>query len=276
MPLTERETKVLQNIEQWRNGLYQVESNDFELTFDKYLEKSFSLLPVDVQEQCFSLLDNWLFYLHAIIQGSQFQMDAKERILTSGRIFNPDITMIQELRELSIEQLTYIAEQQISRHRMYSMVQGGLSGTGGALLLGSDIPAMAVINLRVVQLIAMTYGFEVNTPFEMMTSLKVFHGASLPSRLQGKAWEELFQDLNQHQMQYFYEGNEDITDITWMEHPIKQLFKAIVILVFKKKTMKGIPVIGIGIGAGTNYFFTRKVTEFAHKYYQMRYLMEKE
>jgi len=276
MPLTERETKVLQNIAEWSNQLYRYQPNDFELTFDKYLDQSFSLLPESVQTQFFSLLDTWLFHLHALIQGSQLQMDAKERILTAGRIFVPGIAKIEDLRELSIEQLQYIAEQQIARHRFYSMVQGGLTGTGGSLVLGSDIPAMAVINLRVVQLIAMTYGYEVNTPFEMMTSLKVFHGATLPSRLQGRAWEVLLDDLNEHQTYYFYEGNEEITDIIWMEQPIKQVLKAIVISLFKKKTMKGIPLVGIGIGASTNYLFTRKVTDFTHKYYQMRYLREKE
>ncbi|WP_318508017.1 EcsC family protein [Bacillus sp. T3] len=276
MPLTERETKVLQNIAEWSNQLYRYQPNDFELTFDKYLDQSFSLLPEGVQTQFFSLLDSWLFHLHALIQGSQLQMDAKERILTAGRIFDPGIAKIEDLRELSIEQLQYIAEQQIARHRFYSMVQGGLTGTGGSLVLGSDIPAMAVINLRVVQLIAMTYGYEVNTPFEMMTSLKVFHGATLPSRLQGRAWEDLLDDLNEHQTYYFYEGNEEITDIIWMEQPIKQVLKAIVISLFKKKTMKGIPLVGIGIGASTNYLFTRKVTDFTHKYYQMRYLREKE
>jgi hypothetical protein len=276
MPLTERETKVLQNIAEWSNQLYRYQPNDFELTFDKYLDQSFSLLPEGVQTQFFSLLDSWLFHLHALIQGSQLQMDAKERILTAGRIFDPGIAKIEDLRELSIEQLQYIAEQQIARHRFYSMVQGGLTGTGGSLVLGSDIPAMAVINLRVVQLIAMTYGYEVNTPFEMMTSLKVFHGATLPSRLQGRAWEDLLDDLNEHQTYYFYEGNEEITDIIWMEQPIKQVLKAIVISLFKKKTLKGIPLVGIGIGASTNYLFTRKVTDFTHKYYQMRYLREKE
>lgn len=276
MPLNERETKVLHNIAEWSNQLYRYQPNDFELTFDKYLDQSFSLLPEGVQTKFFSLLDSWLFHLHALIQGSQLQMDAKERILTAGRIFETDITKIEDLRELNIEQLQYIAEQQIARHRFYSMVQGGLTGTGGSLVLGSDIPAMAVINLRVVQLIAMTYGYEVNTPFEMMTSLKVFHAATLPSRLQGRAWEDLLNDLNEHQTYYFYEGNEEITDIIWMEQPIKQILKAIVISLFKKKTMKGIPLVGIGIGASTNYLFTRKVTDFTHKYYQMRYLREKE
>ena len=76
------------------------------------------------------------------------------------------------------------------KHRLYSFAQGGVSGSGGMVLLGGDLPAMAVINIRVVQLIAMTYGYEVNTPVEMMLALKVFHAGMMPKRLQGVAWGE--------------------------------------------------------------------------------------
>lgn len=275
MPLTERENTIYQGILEWQEQLYQYDANDFELTFDKYLERSFSLLPEDVQSQFYSLLDNWLFHLHSFIQGSQIQQDAKERILSSGRIFQSSITKIEEMKNLSIDQLQYIAEQQISRHRLYSFVQGGLSGTGGTALLASDLPAMAVINLRVVQLMSMTYGNEVNSPYEMMTSLKVFHGSTLPTRMQKLAWEELWRDFEDANGEYFYEGKEEVTDISWMEQPIKQLFKAMAIKMLKRKTLGKLPFISMAIGAGANYQLTRKVTDFAHKYYQMRYLHEK-
>ncbi|TWE02667.1 EcsC family protein [Neobacillus bataviensis] len=276
MPLTERETVVMNEIRSWEKNLLNYEANDFQLLYEKYLERSFSLLPEKVQRQFFYLIDGWLFHLYSIIQGSQLQMDAKERILTSGRIFRKDIEKIADLRQLDIDQLQYIAEQQISKHRLYSFAQGGLSGTGGTLLLGADIPAMAVINLRVVQLIAMTYGFEVNTPFEMMTSLKVFHTATLPPRIQKEGWASLMIELEAHEELYFYEGNEKITDITWLEQPVQQLFKAMVIMLFRKRAIQGIPLVSMAIGAGTNYQLTRKVTDFAHKYYQLRYLKEKE
>ena len=276
MPLTDRETLVLNEIRSWENNLLNYESNDFQLLYEKYLERSFSLLPEKVQRQFFSVIDGWLFHLHSIIQGSQLQIDAKERILSSGRIFKKDIEKIADLRQLNIDQLQYIAEQQIARHRLYSFAQGGLSGTGGTLLLGADIPAMAVINLRVVQLIAMTYGFEVNTPFEMMTSLKVFHTATLPARLQKEGWSSLIAELEAREELYFYEGNEKITDITWLEQPVQQLFKAMVIMLFRKRAIQKIPLVSMAIGAGTNYQLTRKVTDFAHKYYQLRYLKGKE
>lgn len=276
MSLTNREAEVLHEIREWEKNLYQYEANDLQLTYEKYLERSFSLLPEKIQRQFFSVIDSWLFHLHGMIQGSQLQMDAKERILSSGRIFNKEIEKIDDLKQLDMNQLQYIAMQQIARHRLYSFAQGGLAGTGGPLLLGTDIPAMAVINLRAIQLIAMTYGFEVNTPHEMMTSLKVFHTATLPARLQKEGWSILVNEINSSKDHYFYQGNDEITDVTWLEQPIQQLFKALVICLFRKKVIQGIPIVSMTIGAAANYQLTRKVTEVSHKYYQLRYLKEKE
>lgn len=276
MALTERENKAMNSIKDWEKKLYEYETNDLVLTYDKYLERSFQLLPEHIQKEFFSSLDTWLFHLHALIQGSQLQHDAKKRILTAGRIFNEEIENVSDLKTLTIDQLEYIAEQQIARHRLYSFAQGGLSGTGGALLLGADLPAIAVINIRVVQLIAMTYGYEVNNPYEMMTSLKVFYSATLPVRMQSQGWEQLMRELRESEEQYFYDGEEELTDITWLEQPTKQVLKAITILLFKNKKLQGIPFVSMAIGAGLNYQLTRNVTDFAHKYYQMRYLLEKE
>ncbi|WP_066372613.1 EcsC family protein [Neobacillus fumarioli] len=276
MALTERDRKVLAEIHEWEQNLLQYEPNDFQLTYEKYLERSFSALPIKIQRQFFSLLDTWLFHLHSMIQGSELQLDVKKRILAQGRIFDKGLNNIEDLRKLEIEKLEYIADQQIARHRLYSFIQGGLSGTGGALALGTDIPAMAMINLRAVQLISFAYGFEVNTPYEIIQSLKVFHTATLPLRLQKEGWLSLTEDLKVGENPYFYEGNDEMTDVTWIEQPARQLLKAFVISIFRKKLIQGIPIISMTIGAGVNYHLTRRVTEMAQKYYQLRYLKEKE
>jgi hypothetical protein len=274
MTWTERDKKVREELAEWENKLLSYQPNDFELTYEKYIEKAFALLPEEIQTQFFTLLDDWLFHLNALIQGSQFQLEAKDRILSTGRIFEPSIESIPDLRNLEIDQLNYIVKQQVARHRFYSFAQGGLAGTGGTILLGADLPAMAVINLRAVQLIAMSYGFEVNTPFEMMTSLKVFHIATLPPRLQMSGWQELKAELSDSD-DYLFVGNEKLTDVSWIEQPIKQLFKAMAIVAFRRKFLQGIPLVSMAIGAGSNYYLTRKVTEFAQHYYQMRYLLQK-
>ncbi len=234
MTLTNREKKVLHEIREWESRLYRYEPNDFQKVYDKYIERSFQLLPVKIREQFFSSIDNWMFHLQTFIQGSELQMDAKERILANGRIFQDRIESIEDMKLLSIEQLQYIAQQQIARHRLYSFAQGGLTGIGGTVFLSTDIPGIAVINLRVVQLIAMTYGIEVNTPFEMMTALKVFNIATLPKRLQSQGWEELMNDIQLADDTYFYEGSEDISNIAWVEQLLKQGLKGLALYSLKR------------------------------------------
>jgi hypothetical protein len=275
MSLTEREKQVLGNLQEWEISLAEYQPNDLELAYDRYVERTFSLLPGEIQKEFFTKFDGGLFHLHSLIQGSQLQMDAKERILSAGRVFNPELAAISDLRDLSIEQLEYIAEQQIARHRMYSFFQGGLSGSGGNLPLMSDIPAMAVINLRAVQLIGLTYGFEADTPFEMMAALKVFHVAMMPKRLQGSGWKELMEDIEEAEDHYFYLGKEELTDVTWLEQPVNHILKGIAILLFRKRLLQGLPVISMAIGASSNYQLTRRLTDFAHKYYQTRYFLHR-
>ena len=91
MALTSREQKVLQEIREWENKLYKYEANDFQQLYDKYIERSFQRLPENIRGQIFLTLDNWLFHLHALIQGSEMQMDAKERIIRNGRVFQEGI-----------------------------------------------------------------------------------------------------------------------------------------------------------------------------------------
>jgi hypothetical protein len=275
MEFTNREMKVWNEISEWQEKLYQYEPTDLAALYDKWLEQGFALLPENVQQQFFEKLDTWLFHLHAMVQSSQVQIDARERILASARVFNEEIETLSDLNHLSIDQLNYIANQHIAKHRLYSFAQGGMSGSGGLLLLGSDIPAMTVINVRIVQLIAMSYGVEVNTPFEMMLALKVFNAGAMPKRLQGIAWEELIREVRTAEDDYFYLGIEELTNPTWMEQPLKQLLKALSIAVFRKKLVRGIPFISMAIGAGSNYQMTRNVSEFAQKFYQYRYLLEK-
>ncbi|WP_375089796.1 EcsC family protein [Peribacillus sp. RS7] len=275
MEFTNREMEIWNEISEWQENLYQYEPTDLAALYDKWLEQGFALLPENVQQQFFEKLDTWLFHLHAMVQSSQVQIDARERTLASARVFNEDIETLSDLNLLSIDQLNYIANQHIAKHRLYSFAQGGISGSGGLLLLGSDIPAMTVINVRTVQLIAMSYGVEVNTPFEMMMALKVFNAGAMPKRLQGIAWEELIREVQNAEEDYFYLGIEELTNPSWMEQPLKQLLKAVSITVFRKKLFRGIPFISMAIGAGSNYQMTRSVSEFAQKFYQYRYLQEK-
>ncbi|MFD3445310.1 EcsC family protein [Microbacteriaceae bacterium 4G12] len=275
--LSEREQKIWNEIKSWEYELSQQESTDFQMTFDKWLNQAVSRLSSQKRQEFFDRVDQWLFYLHAFIQSSQAQLDARHRLLSTARLFDSSIEHIEDLRNLTIDQLIYITEHQIAKHRLYSFVQGGATGVGGFLLLSADLPLMVVLNLKAVQLIATTYGYDVNRPYEMMLALKVFHAAILPPHLQQYAWQDLLQELEQTEHEsFFYVGEDALTGTGSIQITLKQLLKTFAIYSLRRKLFQGIPMFGIAIGSTVNYRLTRNVTEFTHRFYQMRYLLEKQ
>lgn len=270
--------RVTKDVERWLEQYHHYQPTDFERIYDDWVTSNFEYLDANIKDKLFSKLDAWFFHTHAFLQGTSFQNEARSRIVGIGRVIDSKVEQIEDLRkELTVDQLTYIADQQIARGRLYSFAQGGLTGTGGWLLLGLDFPLMMLLNIRNVQLIGLTFGHEMNHPFEMMISLKVFHAATLPKRLQASAWEELIHEVGEKNHPYIYEGNDRLTDEKWLEQPIKQCFKSLSIVMFRKKIFQGLPFISIAIGAYSNFQLTKQVTDFAMKFYQYRHLIyEKE
>ncbi len=275
MSLTKREMVMYQEVKAWEDKLYSYEPTDLEMIYDKAVSSGFAAIPEEYRKEFLSVLDNMMFHLHALIQGSEFQVESRDRILSAARIFNEDIETIQDIKRLSADQIQYIAKQQIARHRMYAFAQGGVSGMGGAVLTAADLPALTLINLRLVQLIAMCYGYEVNTPKEMMISLKAFHAGAMPQRLHYRGFEELKEVIGDSGQSYFFDGDDALTDSSWFERPVKQVMKYMAVGLFRKKKVQGLPVVSMAIAAGSNYAMTKRVSEFAHHFYKHRYLQEK-
>jgi EcsC protein family len=273
---TVRQRAILNEISIWESELQNDVRTDLGRTFDRWIDRKLNEVPNSLKQLFFEKLDASLFNLHSFIQNSFIQQDAKKQILLSAKVLNEGIFQINDLHKLQIDQLHYLAELQTSKHRLYSFVQGGLTGTGGFLLTGIDIPAQTILNLRAIQMVSMCYGYEINNPYEMMTSLKVYHASLLPKHLQYKQWIELKKDIDSDDgMYYFYEGIEDLSNSNSIEFILKQIAKLSVLSLFKRKLFAGLPLVSIMIGAGMNYRHTRRVTEFATKFYQYRFIYDK-
>ncbi len=270
-----RDKAILEDIKAWENELQHDVRTDFQRTFNRWIHRKMDDIPNRLKKVFYEKVDESLFNLHSVIQNSFIQQDAKKQIILSARALNENIKEISDLHFLTIDQLHYLADLQTSKHRLYSFIQGGLTGTGGILLIGADIPLQTILNLRSIQMISMCYGYEINTPYEMMTSLKVYHAALMPKHLQYDQWNELKEEINTNgRKNYFYEGTEDLADIKNIEYLLKQIAKLSVLTLFKRKLIAGIPLVSMMIGATGNYHATRQITEFANKFYQYRLLNE--
>lgn len=274
--LTESEQRYLVEIEEWEQTHLEAQVTDFQEAYEEFMTKSFAKLGEKRQAQLLVWSDRILFYLHSLVHHSRSSDEARIRLIEHGRIFDENIHSIEEMKRLSIVQLSYITKQQLAKQRLISLGQGGLAGFGGIILLGLDLPALFVVNLQAIQLTALTYGFEIKRPSEMMFALKLFHLALLPKNLQKIAWDELWTEVEESDHNaIFYQGNEEVTSISSFHQPLKQIGKAVLIMMLRKKLIQGIPLVGIAVGATINYRFSYELTEMAHKFYQKRFLYEK-
>ncbi|MDQ0231040.1 hypothetical protein J2S19_002301 [Metabacillus malikii] len=269
------EQQLLTEMMNWEDDLKQDNRTDIQLTVTKWINHGMSQIPLHAKQTFYKTFDTLIFHLHSFIQNSAVQEDTRKQIIITAKAINEEINDISDLHQLPLSQLIFLAENQTSKQRLYSFVQGGVTGIGGILMSSIDIPAQTVINLRTVQSVAMCYGYELKTPYEMMISLKVFHAALLPKHLQYEQWCKLKEEIRDRDtMNYFYEGKEKLTFTTDAEFLLKQIAKLSAISLFKRKLLSGLPVISIMIGASMNYQLTRQVSEFANKFYTYRKLVE--
>ncbi|MDQ0255027.1 hypothetical protein J2S74_002409 [Evansella vedderi] len=277
MSWTERERQVFSDIKSWENLHFYGKGTDFSRTYQKMVNAGFQTFGSDWNRRMLKRLDDFLFHLQAIVQQGRFDKQVRDNLFSQGRIFRSDIHTIEDMKKLSIDQLRFIAKKQLARQRLVALGQGGLTGLGGVIFTLSDLPLMLAINLRTVQLMALTYGYDLRKPYEMMYVLKVFHAISLPHPLQKDAWDQLFDEMKETDEDWiFYEGDDDITSQGWLQQPLNQILKLFIVMFARRKLVQGIPVFGIAAGASFNYQFARHITDASHAFYQKRWLIEKE
>ncbi|TCP32062.1 EcsC family protein [Scopulibacillus darangshiensis] len=275
MALTKAEEEMLERINKWENRFFHYEPTDFSVLYQSWIRRSQDNLSPEWVSKANHTIDRLVFHLQSLIQSTEWMKNGRDKILTEARAIDSGIKDIDDLKQLSVHQLAFIAQKHIGKQRLISSLQGGMTGTGGLFLLTLDVPLSIALQLYAVQLIALTYGYEVMLPGEMMTALKVFHIGLLPKRLKRSAWIEVEKEVIEGEVNpYFYEGQE-IMNPSWVGSGIKQIGKTVVISSLKKKMLQGVPILGIAFGAGLNYAQARQVTDIAHHFYQKRCLMER-
>ncbi|MBM7644815.1 hypothetical protein JOD45_001022 [Scopulibacillus daqui] len=276
MALSETEQAVFSQIKVWEEQFFTYEPTDFTVLYQEWVRNQLAKVSPKWQSSLSQAIDQMVFQCHALLQSTSWQQNARTQLINEGKALLPEINHIEDMKKLNVHQLHFIAQKHIGKQRLISTVQGGLTGTGGFLLLGLDIPLLFSIQMYTVQLIALTYGYEVTLPAEMVTALKVFEIGLLPKQIKRSAWQDLEDEVIHTSVNpYFYEGQDDVMNLSWVDTGIKQLGKTIVISQLKKKIFQGIPLMGMAFGAGFNYRSTKHITEIAHRFYQKRYLMEK-
>lgn len=183
---------------------------------------------------------------------------------------------LAELRTKPMDSLDNLAHSYFTENAVLSVIEGGGTGLGGAVLLAADIPMLFSINLRLIQQIAASYGFRFGGPEARPLVLRIFSAATADTP---EARQEALQELraagtavakdNAPAAASSNAGQVGVSDASsegtqTTENQSRALANEIARNVATRQMAQLIPLAGVATGAGMNYWFTMATAETAY------------
>ncbi|MCP8617119.1 EcsC family protein [Salirhabdus salicampi] len=270
------EKHILSELTEWEKKLKGCDLHDDwnGERIHQWIESHFHKLDRKSNGSLVHVFDDILVYTYTILENLTMSKRNQQQILNYGRIFNTSLDSIEDMKYLTIDQRTYIASEQMKKAKLVAITQGGLTGIGNLMSIGVDVPVSFLHNLRAIQQIGLSFGYEMNKLNEMMYCLLVFQVASLPTSVRRKGWEMIKRDFKRGGI-FLKEDFSSMPKDYWMRNQLQFIIKLILMFLDRQnRSCKWSPV-RISVGAFMNYQLTSFITEFGLKCYQYRYLYDK-
>lgn len=211
---------------------------------------------------------------------------SEEEVLKATKQFEIDGNSILELQKASVFDLTHVAEEFVKFNTRLAAAEGfgtGLLGWAGLL---ADLPALFVLNFRMLYQISLSFGYKVeppkeegDEPFEIGYMLRIFKIATASSKdTKAAALEELKQYEDEHPDGISRVGG-DYTRKQFGKNAAINISRIIINQIvketFARKAITSLPGIGAVLTAGFNYYYVQDVGRTATMIYQERFLLDK-
>lgn len=219
------------------------------------------ITPKIVHEYLGKFLDELGSYIQT---GGQYlikQQDVLDRLQEKSAY--PEKLTIEKVRELPLETMNELSEEYKKSRKHLATLQGATTGFGGIFTLAVDIPVLLGLSLKVLQEMAVTYGYDPTDQAERIFIVKCLQFSS--SDYNGK--QSILKELTGTAE----EPAESISRLQgWRE----------VIMTYRdnygwKKLFQIIPGIGILFGAIINRSTIEEVAEAGQMLYRKRRVLSK-
>ncbi len=280
--LNSTEQKLLSEIEDWKetgpgflNAATHVATKPLIWAADK-------LIPAEIKDKFSSVGEAIADKLQ---DASQWTVRETE-VLKATKEFEIDSATIIELQNASVFDLNHVAEEFVKFNTRLAAAEGfgtGLLGWPGLL---ADLPALFVLNFRMMYQIALSFGYRVEPskeegaePFEVGYMLRIFKVAtSASTESKTVALQELKQYEDDHPDGIARVGG-DYTRNQFGKNAAINISRIIINQIVKetlaRKAITSIPGIGAVLTAGFNYYYVQDVGRTAIMIYQERFLLDK-
>jgi hypothetical protein len=226
----------------------------------KWLDK---ITPAIVHQKLGQALDEVGSYIQ---NGGRYLISEKEILACLSKRQNRIQPLeLREVADFPLQDMDAVAEELQASRRTFAVFQGATTGIGGIFTLAIDIPALLGLSLKVLQEIALSYGYDPKEKKERMFIVKCLQFAS--SDIVGKQAiiDELAEyDSDKRNMQAMsqLQGWKEVVMAYRDNYGWKKLFQMV-------------PVAGILFGAYINKSTVEDVAEAGRMLYRKRRILEK-
>ncbi len=249
--LTTYEKRIRREVEQWQRGGSSMLALAFTVVMkpvDWVIEQA---VPAEIVDQAGSAVEEFLAVLS---DASKWTTDT-DKILAAAKGRGIDADRIEDLRDRPLEELDDLARSFFGENTILATLSGGGTGLGGAVLIAADIPLLFMINLRLIQQISAAYGFPMIGPEYRPVVLSIYNAAAANEpAARGAAMREIGVAAASFAGDAAYRGKVRGTIPDQSRHVPREVAKNIV----GRKLLQTIPLAGMAVGAGINYWFTRE------------------
>lgn len=184
---------------------------------------------------------------------------------TTTNPIDEGILTLQDVGELPLSVLDGVADDVISKRVKFATVQGATTGVGGIFTIAVDVPLILGLSLKVLQELALCYGFDPTEKNERIFIVKCLQFASADVVGKKAIVEELAQfDAEDRESQVFSQlkGWREVVQTYIDSFGMKKLFQLV-------------PVAGIFFGSISNKATIEDVSEAGKMLYKKRRILRK-
>ncbi|GAB6991589.1 EcsC family protein [Paenibacillus pini] len=196
--------------------------------------------------------------------GGQYLVQQKSVMKRYAKFIDEDPTL-EEVSQLPLAMMDQITDEMVKSRVRFAAAQGATTGVGGVFTLAADIPAVLGLSLKVLQEIALCYGYDPREEKERVFIVKCLQFASADIVGKKAVLEELAQfEMDDKSVQVIsqIQGWREVVQTYRDSFGFKKLFQLV-------------PVAGIVFGSISNKGTIEDVAEAGQMLYKKRRIISR-
>ena len=269
MILDREENKVLKEIERWRAAPFR--SGAVPAVIDAMFRPVEKIVERAIPQKVFDKVSAPLAGILMKFQTLSSEFVGLKAIIRKAGNAGLTVGEVEEFRQAPIAYLDVLAESISKKNVLYATLHGLGSGSVGGAFSLADLPVIFTLNLKMILQIGACYGYRHDSIWDKEFALQIFCVTSSPANERPGQLRRM-DDLADS----FISGRFSKEKSILMSEDGTSVFISRILRWFvRKHVTRELFLLGIILGSGASYLYTKETAMCAYMFYRKRFLKEK-